>query len=216
MRKMLLLAAAVAVGALTYPASGFHAAWQIREAVRTGDTATLTQRVDFEAVRQSLKRSANETRQLMVEMSEAAGVPKPGLWQRIKAATVPFLADPIIDRYVTAEGAPQIWAWRQTWRQKVRPSIGLAEPATPLGRTWLAGTAIDRNLALARRVDRVALVSPARMEFDVRDRYVEGRSWRAALELRGLTWTLTDVEVRRITDAPRPVGGVAELRGRGQ
>jgi hypothetical protein len=123
-------------------------------------------------------------------MSEAAGVAKPGLWQRLKSAALPFVADPLIDRYVTAEGAPQIWSWRQTWREKIRPTL-LTEPQTPLASTWLAGTALDRGLDVARRIKRATFTSPTRLEVVLRDRYTADRRWRAALELRGVAWVLT-------------------------
>ena len=139
MRRLIAVAIVMTIfGAGIYAGSAFVAAWDIREALRGGKTDVLEQRVDWASVRTSLKRIAVETRQLMQEMSEASGVPqvKPGLWQRIKTAAAPYFADPLIDRYVTAEGAPQIWAWRQTWRAKIRPTIGLVEP-------WL-GCADDR------------------------------------------------------------------------
>lgn len=200
MRRLIALAIVILIfGAGTYAGSAFVAAWDIREALRSGKTDVLEQRVDWSAVRASLKRTAIETRQLMQEMSEASGVPtaKPGLWQRIKTAAAPYFADPLIDRYVTAEGAPQIWAWRQTWRAKIRPTIGLAEPKTPLHSTWFGGTSIDHGLAIANRVDRAAFTSPGRVEFEVRDKYVESRRWRATFELRDWNWVLSEVHLLR-------------------
>ena len=123
--------------------------------------------------------------------------PKPGLWERLKSAAAPLVADPLIDRYVTAEGAPRIWAWRQSWRQKVRPAVGLAEPATLLSGTWLGETGLDRALSLAGRVDRFQFRSPARLEMELRDRYVADRQWHAVLELRDYAWTLTEVRLKR-------------------
>lgn len=210
MRKALLILSLILLAAGVHVASAFQAGWSIREAVRTGDTATLERRVDWASVRATLKRSANETRQLVSEMAEASGVPtRIGLWQRIKSAALPFVADPLIDRYVTAEGAPQLWSWRQTWRQRVRPTIGLSEPTTPLAGTWLGGTDFDRALSVARRLDKATVVSPTRIEVELRDRYVEGRSWRAALELRDLTWMLTEVHLMRTPGAARPGSGTA-------
>ena len=200
MIKGLLTASALLLSAALYPLSGFNAAWQIREAARTGDTATLARRVDWAAVRQSLKRSANDARQLFGEMSEAAGVPKLGLWQRVKAAAMPFVADPMIDRYVSAEGAAQIWAWRQTWREKVRPKL-LSEPASPLSGTWLENSSLDRGLSVAVRMQRVAFMSATRLELELIDRYVAERRWQATMEFRDFTWVLTDVQMKRV---PRP------------
>ncbi len=203
MRRLMALVVIIVFAAGIYSGGAFHAAWQIREALRGGDTEVLQRRVDWAGVRQSLKQTATETRQLMTEMSTSAGVEpaKPGLWRRVKEAAAPFFADPLIDRYVTAENAPQIWKWRQTWRQKVRPTVGFGEPATPLSATFLAGTALDQGLAMARRVERAAFVSPRRMEMVLRDRFVEGRSWRAAFELREWTWVLAELHLMRATPA---------------
>ncbi len=196
----------------TYAGSAFVAAWDIREALVSGNTQVLERRVDWASVRTSLKQTAVEARQLMTEMSMTAGVTfaKPGLWQRLKSAAAPYFADPLIDRYVTADGAPQIWAWRQTWRKTIRPKVGLDEPRTPLAATWLAGTRLDHGLAIAGRVDRAAFTSPGRMQLEVRDKYVEGRRWRATLELRNWSWVLSEVHLLRAVPVITSASAVAK------
>ena len=183
---------------LGYLLSPFLAAGQIHNAVRTGDIATLEYRVDWPSVRASLKRSSGEARRVLEEISEVTGVEQPGLWQRLTSRIVPFLADPLIDRYVTADGAPRLHAWRETWKQKVRPTLGLSEPETALAGTWLAGTTLDRLWTVWRRVDSVAFESPRRIRIVVRDRFVETRRWRAVMTLDGFTWKLTDLDVLRV------------------
>jgi len=190
------------VGAVVYVASPLLAAWEVRHALRTGDKATLEQRVDWPSVRASLHQSLGETQQVINELTEAAGVPKPSFWRRVVAATVPMLSGTVIDSYVTAEGAPQLYAWRQTWREKVRPAIGLGEPAMALAGTALEGTAVDKVLTLLRRVDRAVFTGPTRIELEIRDRYVETRQYRAVMELQGLTWKLTEVHVRSVPKLP--------------
>ena len=199
MRRLIAVTLLAILGVGAYAGSAFVAAWDIREALISGNTQVLERRVDWPSVRTGLKQTATETRQLMTEMSTTAGVSlaKPGLWQRLKSAAAPYFADPLIDRYVTAEGAPQIWAWRQTWRKTIRPTAGLREPATPLAATWLSGSSLDHGLAIAKRVDRAAFTSPGRMEFEVRDKYVEARRWRAVLELRNWSWVLSEVHLLR-------------------
>ncbi len=196
MRLKLLVVAirACLAGGATYAVMPFVAAWQIREAVRLGDQATLARKVDWPSVRQSLKSSLDEPRKAVAELSDTAGQPRPGLWQRLKVAALPYLADPLIDRYVTAEGAARLYAWRQTWRKNVRPVLGAKEPATLFTGTWFAGTSVDRGLALARRVDRARFTSFDRLEIELADRAVEGRRWFAALERRGLEWRLTEMK----------------------
>ncbi len=195
-RRIALLLSLLTIVAGAYAATPFYAIWQIREAVIAGNVSTLESKVDWASVRQALKASSGgETRTAVLEYSEAAGVPKPGLWQRIKSAALPFVADPLIDRYVTAEGAPQIYGWRQTWRQKVRPNLGLVEPKSVLAETRFADTGIDRGLSLVRRIERAAFVSPTLIEIEMRDRYRPERRWKSVLELQGWSWRLTQVHV---------------------
>lgn len=204
LRRLTRLFSLLVIAGGVYAVTPFVAVWQIREAVISGDVTTLERKVDWASVRATLKQSGSDVRATVLEYSQAAGIPKPGLWQRIKAAAAPFFADPLIDRYVTAEGAPQIYAWRQTWREKVRPAVGMAEPPTVLGGTGLAETKLDRALTLAKRVERAAFVSPWKVEIDVRDQFKENRRWRALLELQGWSWRLTEVGIRHVRPASPP------------
>ena len=198
MRKFIAVTLLLIVAGGAYSASAFWAAWEIREAIRQADTVTLERRVDWPAVRRSLKTSASEARSIISELSQASvdATASPGLWQRMKAAAAALVTDPLIDRYVSAEGAPRLWTLRETWRNKVRPIV-LAEPQSALAGTVLAESSLDRALSVARRVERVAFTTPLRMELEIRDRIVEQRRWTAVLELKGMTWTLTEVHVRR-------------------
>jgi hypothetical protein len=195
MRKALLAALLVLAAGTAYAVTPFVAAWQIREAIRAGDVATLRERVDWQNVRHTLKSSLAEARLVVTEITQAAGVAKPGLWQRAKAAALPYLSDPLIDRYVSAEGAPRLYQLRQTWRRQVKPTLGLAERPTLLAGTWLAGTSLDRAATLLRRVEAARFVSPHRFELEVADTSRPGRRWLAALEFRGLSWLLTEMHV---------------------
>jgi Protein of unknown function (DUF2939) len=205
--RRITIVGALLVGAVIYAGSPLLAAWEVRQALKTGDKVTLEQRVDWPSVRTSLHQSLGEAQQVINELTEAAGVPKPSLWRRVVAATVPMLTGTVIDSYVTPEGAPQLYAWRQTWREKVRPTIGpaigLSEPRMVLAGTAFEGTAVDKTLSLLRRVDRAAFTGPTRLELEVRDRYAENRRWRAVMELRGMTWKLTEVHVLAVP-APKP------------
>jgi hypothetical protein len=195
------LLTAVAVGA--YVSAPMVAAWQIREAVRSGNTAKLQEKVDWPSVRKSLRVSLDESRKVISELTDAAGLPRPGIWQRIKMAAVPFLADPLIGRYVTAEGVSKLYAWRQKWGRRVQwvratahaSTQLVAASVTPASEGWLDRLGFGRALALVRRVKRWAFVSPIRFEIELADRIAQGRTWQAALELRGLTWKLTEMRV---------------------
>ncbi len=196
MRKTLILALFLAIGTVAYGAAPFFTAWQIREAVRHGDVPTLQAKVDWQSVRHSLKSSLTETRQALIELTDAAGLARPGLWQRMKMAAMPFLTDPLIDRYVTPESAPRLYAWRQSWRQQVRPKLGITDAPTLLAGTWLDGSAIDRNLSLLQRVEATRFASPTRLEIEIADRYRPRRRWVATLEMVNLSWRLTQMQVK--------------------
>ena len=199
MRRVVGVVVLVAVLAgVVYVVSPLRAAAQIHSAVRIGDTATLGRRVDWPSVRASLKRSSGEARRVLEEISEVAGAEQPSLWQRWTTRIVPFLADPLVDRYVTAEGAPRLYAWRDTWMHKVRPKIGLSEPTTALAGTWLSGTALDRAWTAWRRVESLSFESPRRIRIVVRDRFVETRRWRAVMALDGWTWKLVELDVVKV------------------
>lgn len=203
MRKFLFAILPVVALGTVYAAAPFHTAWEIREAVRAGDVATLEQKVDWASVRDSLKRTAGETRAAIAEMTQEAAPVRPSLWQRLKTAAAPWVAEPLIDRYVTAGGAPQLYAWRQTWRQKVRPTIGLEEPAGLLAGTVLGGTWVDTVASTGRRIERAAFATPTRVEIVLRDRYQPARRWQTVLELKEYRWRLTEVHIVRTV----PSGG---------
>lgn len=207
LRKLMVIATVAAIAVAGYAMFPLVAAWQIREAVRTGDVVRLAEMVDWPAVRQSLKHSVGDTRAALSELTDAAGLPRPGLWQRLKAAALPYVADPLIDRYVTAEGVPQLYAWRQSLKQKVTALRQAARASTemvaasvaPEPRGWiemaLEATPLPRILAAARRIERWAFVSPVRLEIELADRVVPDRRWQAEMQLRGLAWRLTGMKV---------------------
>lgn len=196
-RRILAVTLLLLIVSGAYAATPFLAMWQVREALRAGDVKTLEQKVDWAAVRRSLKESRGATRAVIAEYSEASvdAGPKPGLWQRLKNAAAPMFADPLIDRYMTAEGAPKLYALRNSWREKVRPTIGLSEPKTVLSETAWANGSLDRALSIAKRVERAAFASPTRVEVVLRDRYREDRRWKAALELQDWSWRITEVQI---------------------
>ena len=203
--KIFLVAMLGVVAVGSYMAAPLITAWQIREAVRTADTARLRDKVDWVSVRQSLKSSLGESRRALDELADIAGQPKASLWQRMKAAALPYLADPVIERYVTAEGAPKLYKWRQALRQRALQQAAAAPPAGSQpadAGSWLGSTALDRPLALVRRIERWAFVSPMRLEIELADRHVAGRRWFAALEMRNLAWQLTEMKVMTV-DRPQ-------------
>ena len=115
--------------AIAYAAWPVHSALEIREAVVAGDTATLNRKVEWEALRASLKSSI--TPETIARLMADPDAPTPTLWQRIKAAVAPSMADNVINRYVTPEHLPVLLGYRRVYRGSVRPALGLKEP--PIG-----------------------------------------------------------------------------------
>ncbi len=189
-RRSLIAVALVLAAVVGYGASALVGAWQVREAMRTGDIATLQERVDWAGVRRSLKSSIGETREVLAEISEAAGAPKPSLWKRFKAAALPFVSDPLIDRYVTAEAAPKLYSWRQSWRNRVRTGDPEAESG---GTALFGGTSFGRALRVAGKIQRLSLVSPGRIEIVIGDTFPKRRQWFIAMEMRAMRWTMTEI-----------------------
>ena len=194
-RKLLLTGLLALVAVASYGAAPIIAAWQIREAVRSGDAERLREKVDWPRVRQSLKSSLSESRSVIEELAAAGGQAPPGLWQRLKAAALPFVTDPLIDRYVTADNVPRLYAWRQAAKARGSAKAAVVTSGEGSDSFGLLKAKIERNMALLDRVERWRFSSPTRLEVVVRDRPGSLRLWMAALELRGLSWQLTEMHV---------------------
>jgi hypothetical protein len=193
MRRLLKAALLLLPLAALYVAWPIYTALQIRDAMVAGDTDVLNRKVEWDSLRASLKSSLSpETIQRLAQDPDA---PKRTIWQNIKAAIAPKLADSVIDRYVTPEQLPVFLGYREVYRGTVRPAVGLEEPATALSGTVLAGGAVDRFVSFWRRVRRAVLQSPTRMAIEVEDKYRPHRRYIGTLELKGLEWKLTGLSV---------------------
>ena len=78
---------------LAYGASPYFSFWRFSEAVRAGNSAAISSRVDFPAVRASLKK------QLVARFAKTTASHK-----RWSSLLGPTLIDTIVDTYVTPEG----------------------------------------------------------------------------------------------------------------
>ena len=170
-----------------------HSALQIREAIIAGDTRTLNRKIEWEALRISLKASIGP--ETVARLTADPDAPTPTVWQRIKAAVAPSMADVIIDRYVTPENLPVLLGYRRIYRGTVRPALGLEEPPTALAGTALAGTGLDRFASFWTRVRRAVFYSPTRFVLEVEDKYRPERRYVGTLELKGWEWKLTGLTV---------------------
>ena len=188
--KLMLAAALLGVGYIAWP---LLTALQIREAIIARDTATLERKIEWASVRSSLKASLSAEAKARLEKDPDA--PPPSLWQRIKASITPTLAESAVDRYITPENLPSFFGYRETYRNQIRPALGLAEPPTILAGTLFAGTPIDRIASFYARVRRAVFYSLTRFEVEIVDRYQPERRYVSTFELKGLEWKLTALAV---------------------
>jgi len=188
--RLLLIAMPLAIAYALWPV---QSALQIREAVIAGDTETLSRKVEWEALRASLKTSISP--ETVARLMEDPDAPKPTLWQRIKAVVAPSMAETVIDRYVTPEHLPVLLGYRRIYHGSVRPALGLKEPPSVLAGTWLGGSAFDRFASFWSRVRRAVFLSPTLFVLEVEDKYRPGRNLVGTLELRGWEWKLTGLSV---------------------
>ena len=188
--KTLLIAIPLAIAYAIWPV---QSALQIREAVIAGDTETLSRKVEWEALRASLKTSISP--ETVARLMEDPDAPKPTLWQRIKAVVTPSMTETVIERYVTPEHLPILLGYRRIYRGTVRAALGLKEPPSVLEGTWLGGSAFDRFASFWRRVRRAVFLSPTLFVLEVEDKYQPGRNLVGTLELKGWEWKLTGLSI---------------------
>jgi len=179
--------------AIAYALWPVQSALEIREAVIAGDTETLNRKVEWEALRASLKTSLSP--ETVARLMADPDAPKPTLWQRIRAVVAPSVADTVIDRYVTPENLPVLLGYRRIYRGTVRAALGRTQPQSVLEGTWLGGSALDRFASFWTRVRRAVFLSPTRFVVEVEDKYRPGRNFIGTLELRGWEWKLTGLSV---------------------
>jgi len=188
--KAFILALPLTIAYLAWPVL---TALEIREAIVFGNTQTLNRKIDWEALRASLKGSISP--QTIARLTADPDAPSPTLWQRIKAAVAPSAVDTIVDRYVTPENLPILLGYRRLYGGTVRPALGLQEPTTVLAGTWLAGSSIDRLASFWTRVRRAVFQSPTRFVLEVEDKYRPGRTYVGTFALQGWEWKLTGLTV---------------------
>jgi len=105
--RWLLIICVIAL--LAYAASPYVSFWQFTEAIRSGNAAAISSRVDFPAVRASLKR------QLVARFArETSGHKR---WSNLG----PTLIDAIVDTYVTPDGIAALLSNPETLKNLKSP-----------------------------------------------------------------------------------------------
>lgn len=207
MRRWRIASLAVLLAGMVaaYAASPLVAAWGLRQALHARDAAGVESRVAWDHLRASLRGAGSELESFVTEMTAEPEPASQGLWARLKAAAAPLVLGSALDRAVTPQGLIQLYALRETWRQRVRPTLRLVEPETVLHGTRLEGTGVDQALSALHRLERAAFVSPSAFELEVRDRYNAARRFRARFERTGFAWKLAGIAILRDA-APPPAG----------
>ena len=166
-----------------YIVSPFWTAWSIREAVKSGDVATLRSKVDWHTVRPSLRASIVEHAQLLPAAVDVGRAIRPTLWQRIKFLFGETMLDRFMARYITPQGLPQLYQLKHGYRTRVK---GLEdETLLPL-----------RERRFLRRIRRAEFLSLTHVEIEVADRDDPGRHVVGTMSLVGFEWKLTGIRVK--------------------
>lgn len=200
MRRFLvlsLLSLTVIGAALAYVASPFVAAWNLREAIRTSDTATLERKIDWPRFRESLKTSLSRSTALRAEVDAAGAEVKPTLWQRVKAAFGATMTDRFVETYVTPQGLPKLFAMRKTWNSKVRGNEDDSK------QPWDV-----RVREFYGRIKRAEFRSLGTIEIEVAERQPPTRHVIATLELSGFEWHLVGVTFNDVAPAAETVSAL--------
>lgn len=186
MRKVLGGVAVTLVLAAAYVLSPLHAAWTIREAIITGDSATLAARIDWPRVRETLRQSmtAMADPQPVTTLASTAPTPPRGLWSRFKRYASRRAVDRVVDTYVTPQRLPQLFTYGTTYR-----NVTASEPEHTL----------DNLPARVRefwsRVRRAEFKTLTAFELEMQDRNDPTRHFTGLIELQRLSWKLTELRV---------------------
>lgn len=188
--------ALLSAGACIYVASPFWAAWSLRDAVRRGDVSAIEHKVQWPTVRESLKRSLAVHAELKPQAESIGTEIRPSMWQRVKAAFGATVLDRFVETYVTPDGLPKLFRYRMLLRQH---ATGETAPEDAADAPWQ-----QRFAAFYQRLKRAELQSLTRVELEVADRLDPDRRYISVLELVGLSWKLTSLQV--VSDRRRLAG----------
>lgn len=184
----------VVLATIGYVLSPFRAAWVLREAIASGDKATVAQKVEWESVRASLKASLMKNAALLPEINAAGEQIQPTLWQRVKAMFGATMVDRFVESYVTPEGLPKLFTYRQTL---VKTMTGKT-PEPPAN-----ADAFEKLKAFYARVRRAEFKSLTSIEFEIADGGDPNRRYVSLMRLDGTEWKLSQLSIVIAPAAPK-------------
>jgi|GEM_PF-1460863 len=206
MRKALVAALLVILTGLSYMAWPMISAWQLKRAIMAGDLKAIEQKVDWPALRASLKASLVETAgakpwQAAQPASGGGGTRNgghragPSFWQRLKSSFVPGMIETSLNQMMTPAGLARAYATRENYRRKWRPAVGFAKPARALDGTWLEGTRLAKFIDTFDPIARIVFTSFTRLEIEVIDRYQPDRHFITVMQLENFHWKLAGLRL---------------------
>jgi hypothetical protein len=193
MRPLRITAALGCIAVALYVGSPFLTAWNIREAVRSGNSGYLETAIDWPSVRKTLKPSIARIALDLPDPEQTTATPNPSLWQRFKSYWGQGAVDRLIEMYVTPEGLPRLFTMRKAYRDYV--SADDATPSLPV---------LERIRRAWARVKRAEFTSPTTFEIDMADKNDPARLYLGKLQLTRTGWKLTELRLKFLTDKSTP------------
>jgi len=205
MRRLLLKVAILAFAGIAYAISPFVTAWNIREAAKSGDAAYLSQKFEWDRVRETLKDSLATAALDLPAAAPGEAVPaqKPTLWQRFKAYWGKGAVNRVVENYASAEGLPKLFAYRQTYRD----AVGHVEPPKTV---WNLPERLQKAWT---RVRRAEFTSFTRFEMEMVDKGDENRLFAGVMEFTGLEWKVVSLHVHSLKPQSATGGVSSSPRG---
>ncbi|MFA7308170.1 MAG: DUF2939 domain-containing protein [Hyphomicrobium sp.] len=190
MKKPLwIIAGLIALVAVAYIGAPFLTAWNIREAVRNGNSAYLTTAIEWPSVRETLKPSIARIA-LDLPTGEQTEPANPSLWQRAKAYWGQGAINSLVESYVTPEGLPQLFTAQKAYRDYVSGDDGTN--ALPI---------LERISRAWARVKRAEFTGFTTFEIDMADKNDPSRLYLGKLQLSRVGWKLTELRLKFLNPA---------------
>ena len=188
-RRRWLIVGAIVLLLLLYIASPYYAFWRFTTALRTRDAAALEQRVDFQALRKSMKQQLNAR----IAELRPRNPKRQKVFDALSNAFGSSALDSIVDQYLTPEGLAAFLASPKAASDIAAgrvPQLADAPTAGP-GTDAVPETGVARGL-LGPDIDW----SRVRYAFFTgpRDFLIDVDGAKLRFRLRGLRWQLRGVE----------------------
>jgi hypothetical protein len=202
MKSLSVAVALFILAAVVYVGAPFVTAWNIREAVRNGNSAYLTTAIEWPSVRETLKPSIARIALDLPTPDQTTASASPSLWQRMKAYWGQGAVNRLVDSYVTPEGLPQLFTMHKAYRDYVTGEDGTQK--LPI---------IERISRAWSRVKRAEFTGFATFEIDMADKNDPTRVYLGKLQLTRTGWKLTELRLKFLTPAKGTIQNLAGVQG---